>query len=509
MKNTKSSGSLTVKTVFILRLLLKKINNNEFCVRYSKMMKSKSQKISIMIFLSILFSSIGFINIRAEATQTISIGEYIQLGKYYGKPILWRCVDIDEYGPLMLSDKIITIKAYDAKGDVTSGSHGNGYYSGDWRRAYGSNYWGDSNIRSWLNSTEKEGNVKWLCGNPPIASMLIYGYNAYADEKGFLADGNFSSSERSYIKEVTQKTIIAYNEYELNNDSYYQFIYGNISDVLSNYDSTDQYELITDKMFLLDVKQLYRVYENRSILGEDYYIGKPTQGVVDYCDYKDYYRAGDKWRYWLRTPAAMLTSISSLYVLDTGYVGDLSSFDDSIGVRPAFYLNLQDDLDIEMLKVCPEPEPTLAPTATPVPYKEENKLVPGSTLSLGPGGIIMDQNDSPTTAPTSTPAPKTTPKPKPTATPTPVPTPTEQPSPTPTPEPTATPTPETTVTPTPEPTVTPTPEPTATAAPPQEPSPTPVPEEVEGNNAGLYIGIGGVAVIAVAGFLLALKKKKK
>ena len=37
-------------------------------------------------------------------TSNISIGDYIRLGTYNGQPILWRCVDIDERGPLMLSD---------------------------------------------------------------------------------------------------------------------------------------------------------------------------------------------------------------------------------------------------------------------------------------------------------------------------------------------------------------------------------------------------------------------
>ena len=40
----------------------------------------------------------------------IKIGDYLQMGEYYGKPILWRCVDIDENGPLMLSDNLFGIK---------------------------------------------------------------------------------------------------------------------------------------------------------------------------------------------------------------------------------------------------------------------------------------------------------------------------------------------------------------------------------------------------------------
>ena len=48
-------------------------------------------------------------------TSNISIGDYIRLGNYNGQPILWRCVDVDEMGPLMLSDQVLATMAYDAK----------------------------------------------------------------------------------------------------------------------------------------------------------------------------------------------------------------------------------------------------------------------------------------------------------------------------------------------------------------------------------------------------------
>lgn len=41
----------------------------------------------------------------------IQVGDYITMGTYYDAPIVWRCVAIDENGPLMLSDKILCLKA--------------------------------------------------------------------------------------------------------------------------------------------------------------------------------------------------------------------------------------------------------------------------------------------------------------------------------------------------------------------------------------------------------------
>ena len=54
------------------------------------------------------------------------------MGTYYDDPILWRCIAYDENGPLILSDKILCMKAFDAAGDNEKGSHkreyNNGYY---------------------------------------------------------------------------------------------------------------------------------------------------------------------------------------------------------------------------------------------------------------------------------------------------------------------------------------------------------------------------------------------
>ena len=51
----------------------------------------------------------------------------------------------------MLADKIVDTLAYDAKTNDNSNSksHSRSYKRDD----YGSNYWRDSNMRSWLNST--------------------------------------------------------------------------------------------------------------------------------------------------------------------------------------------------------------------------------------------------------------------------------------------------------------------------------------------------------------------
>lgn len=145
----------------------------------------------------------------AKTTTQVNLGDYIILGKYNGKDIVWRCVNIDEKGALMLADSIIDTLPYDAKTNDNnrSKSHSRNYN----RDNRGSNYWKDSNMRSWLNSTAVAGEVKWLCGNPPRDDSVDG--NAYDQKAGFLND--FSKTEIAAMKNVTQRSIVSHPEYNL------------------------------------------------------------------------------------------------------------------------------------------------------------------------------------------------------------------------------------------------------------------------------------------------------
>lgn len=293
----------------------------------------KKRFISLLAAITMLCT---FVPVIAQADMNINIGEYIQMGSYYGKPILWRCVDIDENGPLMLSDKILCLKSFDAAGSETSGSHGRASV----RESYGSNYWADSNIRSWLNSSAAAGEVDWLCGNPPSADNIRYGYNAYADEAGFLS--NFTANERKAMKSVSQKTLVASAEYDkgMYDTGIKRHDYNiAITSVIQNYDTAFA-EYVTDKMFLLDVKQVNAVYNNGDVLGEDYYIGVPTAECVENTEYKNYaFKEGDRYDYWLRTAFTNYNE-NVRYVYSGGGVIFGYAYTDAIGVRPAFYLDL-------------------------------------------------------------------------------------------------------------------------------------------------------------------------
>lgn len=294
--------------------------------------------VGIMIMTTILMCCSS----QVQAASTIKIGDYVVMGKYYDEPILWRCVDIDENGPLMLADKILSIKPFDAAGNhkYSDGTNqADVFNASETRTLEGSNLWETSSMRSWLNSTAM---VTWLDGCPPTADKVFNGYNEYADEEGFLSEGNFTVSEQNAIKSVTQKSLL--NSFDVNKlvaggTALHTFDMG-IQTVVQNY-GTAYYQNITDKVFLLDVKQLNKVYQNSSILGTNYYIGKPTQKALDKTEYKD-----SRWSTtnyidnWTRSPYAVKSPYDVRYVTLYGDVGATAANFGVAGVRPAFYLDL-------------------------------------------------------------------------------------------------------------------------------------------------------------------------
>ena len=277
----------------------------------------KKKLIALFLSLCMVFTLIP-VSVQAASKPNIKIGDYVQMGKYNGSSILWRCVSIDSDGPLMLADKIVDKLAYDAKTNDNSNSksHSRSYKRDD----YGSNYWRDSNMRSWLNSTATAGKVDWLCGNPP-KDGYVSGTGAYNNKAGFLNE--FSKAEIAAMKTVTQRSLVSHPEYnkgivegDANSDLLY---YTDISEAVANYDSS-YFETTTEKVFLLDVKQANAVWRNL----KGYYVAYNNDGMA--------------WPYWLRTPVTDCNH-DMRYISSSGQVGRYAPWYSDLGVRPAFYLD--------------------------------------------------------------------------------------------------------------------------------------------------------------------------
>ncbi len=330
----------------------------------------------------------------SDPVTNIKIGEYLQMGTYNGKPILWRCIGYDDYGdPLMFSDKILTIKPFDAAStDKTKGSHARDVSSQ--REYYGSNYWADSNIRAWLQSGADT--VNWH-GNPPTADKLAYytgsewqgedkntghdGYNAYDQEPGFLS--GFSLAERRAIKEVEHDSLLSTadkdldsahtNLFQTNDQSHGNWTMDTVlspsgsigSGYTAKYDEAKK-ETVKDTMFLLDIQEIHDlVWANEqgrgtSTFETNYYRGKVTQEAYDKMDAEskrlwgnsvknaiagddqaaaDTLSNGNFWHYWLRSPDAG-NACWVRHVYSDGLVHSHWASGGDRGVRPAFFLNL-------------------------------------------------------------------------------------------------------------------------------------------------------------------------
>ena len=277
-----------------------------------------AKKITAVLLALCMIISLLPMFVQATSKPDIQVGDYIKMGTYNSASILWRCVSIDDNGPLMLADRIVDTLAYDAKTNDNSNSksHSRSYKRDD----YGSNYWKDSNMRSWLNSTASAGKVDWLCGNPP-KDGYVSGTSAYNNKAGFLNE--FTKSEIAAMKTVTQRSLVSHPEYnkgivegDANSDLYY---YTDISDAVANYDNA-YFETTTEKVFLLDVKQANAVWKNL----KSYYVAYNNDGMA--------------WPYWLRTPVTDCNH-DMRYISSNGEVGRYAPWYSDLGVRPAFYLD--------------------------------------------------------------------------------------------------------------------------------------------------------------------------
>ncbi len=116
-------------------------------------------------------------------------GDYVLFGSYLGEPILWKVAALENGRPLLVSERIICLKAFDASGICPS-------HSGADTQKFGSSAWETSTLRAWLNSAEEKVEYK---NAVPSGSNLHEGYNPYDSEKGFLHADNFGKNSSSTI----------------------------------------------------------------------------------------------------------------------------------------------------------------------------------------------------------------------------------------------------------------------------------------------------------------------
>ena len=241
------------------------------------------KKFITIVVLLLMCLSINPVKAQRVEEEENNIGTYFQLGTYEDDPIIWRCIsDDDENGMLLLSDKILCYKAYNA------GTNVDDFLSQD---MYGSDIWENTTIRAWLNAIENAGNIIWPGNNPPNTKVPLSPFMPYVDEDGFLSERNFSSSELSVIKTVSQWQILdIYQQDEVENGIYdffeidgslktrpdYLRCYGTISSLTHIEGGMKR---IADTMFILDDIQIYNLYTKYGVLSE------PTEKALKTWNY--------------------------------------------------------------------------------------------------------------------------------------------------------------------------------------------------------------------------------
>lgn len=263
--------------------------------------------ICLIVGIIVFCAGIFFIpNRTTNQHLSINIGDYIEFGKYNGTPVLWRVINKDMNGYMLFSEKIICFKSFDTSGDKTEDR------VDEDRIGFGSNYWGNSTLRQWLNSWDKEVNYTNELPDKEHVSC-----NFYDKQPGFLY--NFTYKERNSIKEITHKCILAAVDREVMHGGAELYKYNTeLENCISNYDSS-YYENVVDKVFLLSTKELKSFVYDRT-------------GQYEKSSMRD---NSISW-YWLRTPSAEYSDIVRA-VGEGGIYGDNAN-DGTGGVAPALYL---------------------------------------------------------------------------------------------------------------------------------------------------------------------------
>ncbi len=303
----------------------------------------------ILLVFSIL-ASLFVLNVSANEDlmqEEIQLGDYVQFGTYLGEPILWRYVISDKNGKMLISDKQLSMKCY------SGGTNQNG--QGEGETTWGNNDWSISDIRSWLNSSASTGEVEWLDGTPPDENASFRGYNPYDDEAGFLSSTNFSEDDLKLIKAVQLKT------YDKANIITNAEAIGSLSVSDIEIDLNDvEYTTTEDMMFLPDLVDIKKMYDNSDVLGDHYYYAIASEKAIEHHGTS---YGSDEWDIWLRCPdyTTLNTEYDEGVHVSTLGKGELyqdgvsqgvvyhigwraSCGSDLTGIRPAFYL--EDEFEI-------------------------------------------------------------------------------------------------------------------------------------------------------------------
>ena len=240
-------------------------------------------------------------NINNDVDYGIKTGDTFEIGTYNDEKIAWSVLRINTDGTAVLvADKILTFKAYDASESGASYEYNGETYLPSAANAedfellvqtQGNNDWSTSNIRTWLNSDSKV--VEYKDGIP-VSKAMADRMNGYNTEPGFLY--GFTDDEKNILTEVGNKT--------------------------KEYYKTNGKEIVSkDKVYLLTKADI----DDFEKAGISIY-ASPTDAAVKnnessyYKEYKDMLHM-DEYYWWLREPVE--GTPYKCYFVTSGYEQDM------------------------------------------------------------------------------------------------------------------------------------------------------------------------------------------
>ena len=306
----------------------------------------------------------------AQKLSNLPVGAKVKdnLSKYNGKPIIWKIADKNHNGypsnsVTLITDKIISLKAFDGEESKNSNSD---------RRSYGNNYYKYSNLLQWLNS-DKNSWYKAQHGAdaPPTSGNTTY--NPYDSEPGFLY--NFSKNFKEVMLETSLKTV----RHSLDGGGS---------------------ENVASKMFLASSTEVGLANEGGTAEGSKFPIfdgdssrkAYLTQEAVNKSNYTSVNTSDSHW-WWLRTPYTS-SSYNVRYVGGDGSLYWNVAYYGGSGVRPLCNLQsgilVSNDTDSDGAYTIEWNQPPTTPTGITVP----TKVQAGKTVEITWGSSTDPEGNS-------------------------------------------------------------------------------------------------------------------
>ncbi len=159
--------------------------------------------VAIGVIAAVCLSGGGEDASEASAPLQVELGERLVFGSYNEQPIEWRVIELGDGTATLISDRILTMKCFDAaEGGSYNFSGGKNYWNTSSKELdaeldvsiRGNSSWEASNIRTWLNSDSE--NITYT-GQAPSVDAMSENANGYNTEAGFLND--FTAEEKAAI----------------------------------------------------------------------------------------------------------------------------------------------------------------------------------------------------------------------------------------------------------------------------------------------------------------------